>query len=41
MSKEPLDSVEVDSLVEQVGRKAVTKGMNAAAVIQTGFFFAR
>ena len=40
MAKESLDGVEVNSLVEQVCCEAVTKGMNARTVDQTGFFFA-
>jgi hypothetical protein len=41
MSKEPLNSVKISSLVEQVGCKTVTKDMNAFGVGQAGFFFAR
>ncbi len=41
MTKESLDGVKISSLVEQVGREAVTKGMNTLAADQTGFFFAR
>jgi hypothetical protein len=40
MSKQSANGVEISSLVEQVGGKAVTKGMNTLAVDQTGFFFA-
>jgi hypothetical protein len=41
MSEESLNGVKISSLIEQVGCKTVTKGMNASGVGQTGFFFAR
>ena len=41
MPKKSFDGVKISSLVEQVGCKTVAKGMNASAVDQTGFFFAR
>jgi hypothetical protein len=41
MSKESFDGVKISSLVEQVGGETVPQSMDASAVGQTGFFFAR
>jgi len=38
MTKEATDCVEVNSLVEEVGREAVTKRMDTAGLCYAGFF---
>jgi hypothetical protein len=38
MAQESADCIKVGSLVKQVGRKAVAKGVNAAGFCYTGFF---
>jgi hypothetical protein len=38
MPKETADCVEVNSLVEEMGRKAVAKGVDAAGLCYAGFF---
>jgi hypothetical protein len=40
MAEEPLDLIDVDSLLEKVGGETVSQGMNAAAAGQAGFFLA-
>ena len=40
MAEEPLDFIDVDSLLEKVGSETVPQGVDAAAAGQTGFFLA-
>jgi hypothetical protein len=40
MPEEPLDGVNISSLIQQVRCKAVTQSMDATTFVYAGFFFA-
>jgi hypothetical protein len=41
VTQEPFNGIQIRSLVEEVGGKGVTEGMNTAAFGYAGFFLAR